>query len=216
MDKQDRLILMIDDHPLFRVGLRATLLSTGLPVRVEEAASVAAALDALAANPPFDLILYDWHLASGGGVKGLLAVLQCAPQAPVLVISASEDEAVKVAALALGAVDFVSKAADPRRMRDVLRRWLAHGTVPAAGPHPSPGQPAWPARSAQPALVAALTLRQHQVLRLMACGNANKTIADELHIAEATVRAHVSDILRLLDVHNRTEAVVMATRYGLV
>jgi DNA-binding NarL/FixJ family response regulator len=206
MRARDARILLIDDHPLFRAGVRSTLAHSGLAVQWHEVASVQDALAALAEQMPFDLILYDWHLRGGGGVKGLVAVLQTAPAVPLLVITADEDEAIRMAAASLGAVECVSKAADPRRISDLLWRWLNHAHGPAA-----PGEP----HAASPG-AAQLTHRQHEVLALMAQGDTNKRIADKLRIAQTTVRAHVSDILRMLKAHNRTEAVVVATRSGLL
>ncbi len=215
MDTPHRQVLLLDDHPLFRVGLRSTLIGMGLPVEVHEAASVAGALALLAALPRFDLIVYDWVLnhgnqgnhSGGGGVKGLVALVQTAPDVPIVVVSASEDDAVRLAALALGAADFVPKASDPALIRDRLWHHLQH-----TRPWPADTSAAGPRRTGP----VALTLRQREVLTLMSRGNANKVIAAELRIAETTVRAHVSDILRLLHASNRTEAVVLATRTGLV
>lgn len=203
MRKRSARILLIDDHPLFRAGVCSTLTQAGMPVHVHEADSVPAALGALAEQKPFDLILYDWHLRGGGGVKGLVAVLQTAPAVPLLVITADEDEAIRMAAAALGAVECVSKASDLRRITDLLWRWLSH--VP---------EPASPLPHAAGAVL--LTHRQREVLALMAEGGTNKRIADKLRIAQTTVRAHVSDILRMLQAHNRTEAVMVATRRGLI
>ncbi len=200
-------VLMIDDHPLFRSGLRAALLQSGPPLRIDEASTLLAAIDALAEPSAFDLILYDWHLPDGGGCKGLTAICQLAPGVPVAVISADEDEAVRLAALAIGAVACLSKAIDARHLREVLEGLLLGAAAPPRSSEHADGRPT---------PRAALTPRQHDVLQLMARGDPNKRIARQLGIAEATVRAHVSDILRHVRARNRTEAVVMAGRDGLL
>ncbi len=205
--KRDARILLIDDHPLFRAGVCSMLAQAHMPVQVQEADSVPSALAALADAKPFDLILYDWHLRGSGGVKGLVAILQTAPAVPLLVITADEDDAIRMAATSLGAVEWISKATEPRCISDTLRRWLDIA-------HRLPGAAAAQAPHACSEML--LTQRQREVLAFMAQGNTNKCIADKLRIAQTTVRAHVSDILRLLKVHNRTEAVVVATRTGLL
>ena len=205
METRHKLVLLIDDHPLFRLGLLSALSSADQRLRLYEAATLPAALTALASNLSFDLIVYDWRLdsAGGGGVKGLLALLQTAPGVPVVVVSALEEEEVRMVALDLGAVRFVSKRTDATEVRDVVLEVLrqSNGSVPSGG---------------RPAPPCMLTPRQHEVLRLMAKGLANKLIADELEIMNTTVRAHVSEILRQMNVKNRVEAVVLAYRTGMV
>lgn len=194
-----RTVLIVDDHPLYRSGLKTAL--APLSVEFGEAASLLAAIDALEQRR-VDLILYDWHLPDSGGCRGLAAIRHLAPGVPVVVISADDDEAVQIAAASMGAADFMSKATDAQRMREVLCGLLCDAARP---PQRAP-------RSS----VAALTRRQHDVLQLMARGDSNKRIADRLGIAETTVRAHVSDILEVTRSRNRTEAVVRAQREGLV
>lgn len=205
MDKPDRQVLLIDDHPLFRLGLRSALGGSMQRLTVHEAATLPAALQLLAAGLRLDLIVYDWRLdaAGAGGVKGLLALLQTVPGVPVIVVSALEDEAVRVAALALGADSFVSKGADAAEVCQAIVELLLQPRAQHRGG----------GRSLPP---CTLTPRQQQVLGLMAKGLANKLIADRLQIAETTVRAHVSEILHLMHTRNRTEAVVLAYRTGMV
>jgi DNA-binding NarL/FixJ family response regulator len=203
-------VLLIDDHPLFRAGLRGALSQDALSIEWSEAASVGEALKLMVLPPAFDLVLYDWNLpGGGGGVRGLVAVTELARGAPLLVVSADEDEAVRMAAERLGALGFISKATDARALRELLWPWL-QGAVARASTPPVTGASLWFAAA------ASLTLRQRAVLQLMARGDANKRIADQLHIAETTVRAHVSDILRILQARNRTEAVVRASQNGLL
>lgn len=200
----EKAVLIVDDHPLYRIGMLATL--APLRLRCAEAPSLMAALDALA-RPRFDLILYDWHLPDGGGCRGLVAICQLASDVPVVVVSADEDEAIRMAAMSIGALGFLSKATDPACMREAVRGYL-FGSAGADTEEVAPADPAHLPRRA-------LTQRQREVLQLMARGDPNKRIADQLGIAETTVRAHVSDILQLMQVRNRTEAVVWASRHRL-
>src|SRR5574337_681416 len=189
-------VLIIDDHPLYRSGLKAAL--APLPADFDEAASVLGAIDALGARR-FDLIVYDWYLPDGGGCKGLVAIRQLAPGVPLVVISADEDDTIAFAAAAIGAVGCLRKSIDAQGLRQAIGRLL----------RTAPGEPQQ-RKAAQPSAAAptVLTRRQRDVLDLMACGGSNKRIAMQLGIAEATVRAHVSDLLQLLQARNRTEAVV--------
>jgi DNA-binding NarL/FixJ family response regulator len=129
-----------------------------------------------------------------------------APRTPVVVVSGNDDEAVRMVALDVGARDFVLKTEEPAVLYDVLRRCL--NLAPQA--LPADVQP--PAFNRVPHL----TRRQQAVLLAMAKGHGNKTIAKQLDIAGTTVRTHVSEILRLFGVHNRTEAVVTAQKAGLL
>lgn len=217
--------LIVDAHPLYRAGLMWAL--APLPIRCREAGTLMAAIDALE-RESVDLILYDWHLPDGGGCKGLAAISRLAAQVPVIVISADQDEAIDVAARCMGAVGRITKAQDAAWVRAVVSR--AH--LPPGGP--KAGEPPRGAanevsvgalyrsddaaatdatfEAGSPASRIELTQRQHQVLRQMASGQPNKRIATALGIADSTVRAHVSEILRLMHARNRTEAVVRAQR----
>jgi two-component system, NarL family, nitrate/nitrite response regulator NarL len=203
-------VLLVDDHPMFRAGLLSILTVDGARWRAFESASVGPALDAIAEGQHFDLVVYDWHLHSdgGGGVRGLLAIRQMAPNVPIVVLTADTDEAVAVAARALGAAAFLPKSAEGHQLRNALIGLLdpLGATRPAAAPET--------ALRAQPPVH--LTLRQLEVLKLMAQGLPNKRIALLLGIADATVRAHVTDILETLQASNRTEAVIKASRCGVI
>ena len=174
------MVLLVDDHPLFRLGLAAVLAQEGGRVAVHEAGSMLAALDSLALHPAYDLILYGWHLPDGGGLRGLMALCKRAPGVPVVVISGDGDEAIGVAARTVGASGYLSKAAEPMAIRRVLASLL--GLVPADGAVATPDTTLG---AASPVI---LTRRQREVLHLMAQGHANKRIASRLGIAEATVQ----------------------------
>jgi DNA-binding NarL/FixJ family response regulator len=202
-----RLVLIVDDHPLYRAGLKSVL--GRLPLRFAEAGTLMAAIDVLEQDD-FDLVLYDWHLPDQGGCKGLNALRALVPTVPVVVISADDDEAIEVAAHHLGAVARLTKAKDGDAIRAVVCGILnctdADSVVVG-------GAAVTQAAAAAP---VGLTHRQRDVLRQLASGASNKHIARALGIADSTVRAHVSDILDLLHARNRTEAVVRAYQASLL
>jgi two-component system, NarL family, nitrate/nitrite response regulator NarL len=193
-------VLLIDDHPAFRAGFGLILQQLPGGVRLHEAASLGQGLALLDGALHPDLVVYDWHLPDGGGLPGLMALLQWKPPLPVVVISGSDESAVALAAVSVGARDFVPKTAEAAEILARLSRVLhpAGETVRVTAGAPR------------------LTQRQGEVLHLLAEGHPNKEIAALLGIAEPTVRDHVSELLAVLGARNRTEAVALATRHGLL
>lgn len=210
---QLRALLLVDDHPVFRAGL-VTVLSWPADQRlVLEANSVEEAEQQLTSHPGVGLILYDWHMPLLGGCRGLQRLRDYAPNVPVVVVSADEDDAIGLAARQLGAVDVISKGASAMAIRDRLARLLGDALPTALQFGRAVG-----AIATGPAAEAAAptSVRQRQVLGLLALGYSNKRIASALGICEPTVRAHLTDIFRTLKVGNRTEAALTAARLGLV
>lgn len=201
-------VLLVDDHPIFRAGLATVLSRPGDGQVVLEAEGVLEAEQYLARHPQIGLILYDWHMPSLGGCRGLQRLRQTAPGVPVVVISADDDDAIGVAARQCGAVDVISKSTGAVTIRARLAALLGD-LLPASTVNP-------PGRAKVGVDIAGLSVRQRDVLRLVACGYANKRIAGALGIREPTVRAHLTDIFRILSVRNRTEAALAAARQGLV
>lgn len=202
-------VLLVEDHTLFREGMR--LMLSGSPLvqaRILEAAHLA---QALALPDAVDLVLLDIGLPGVGGIDGLLSVRQRWPEAAIVMLSAHDRPELVRQALSRGACGFVSKTAQPVHICQEVRRWL----------HP---QEQGGAQAALPAPVAAptapgdevLSPRQYDVLRLMAQGLSNKAIAYQMHLSENTVRNHVVAILRLFNVQTRTAAVMASQQRGLL
>jgi len=193
--------LLVDDHPMVRRGLVAILKQLHRSIQILEAATVATALGHLAAAQGMHLILYDWNLPQGGGMDGLRALQRQAPRVPVLVMSGNDEQAYRIAAASVGA-EFLAKSEEAELVRQTLERLLAHPPAPGGqtGTAPAPR----------------LTQRQGEVLQLLARGWPNKRIARQLNVSDKTITAHVTDIMRLLEVENRTEAVLAASRLGLI
>jgi DNA-binding NarL/FixJ family response regulator len=206
--------LVVEDHALTREGLRLALGAFGNDVTVLDAASVDAALAAINRHPDIDLVLLDVSLSDTDGFSLLQALKREQCTVPVIVISGTDERDVVLEALDLGALGFVPKSASVEVLLQAIRLVLAGGTyIPQqalAMPRRRQAEAAHPGRA-----IDGLTSRQRQILALMAQGKPNKLIADELGISEATVKSHVTEILRALGVTNRTQAVIVAGDVGI-
>jgi DNA-binding NarL/FixJ family response regulator len=204
-------VLIVDDHPDFRGGMRALLASTpGIEV-AGEAATGEEAIDLATGQNP-DVVLMDLQLPGMGGIEATRRIVAARPEARVLVVTMYEEDALIVAAMRAGARGYVLKGAGPREM---VR------AVQAAGEGSSIFSPTVGARLA--GLVAGdrvapfpgLTERERDVLDLMAGGRGNAAIAARLGVRVKTVRNHVSTILGKLDATDRADAILRAREAGL-
>ena len=198
--------LIVDDHPLFCDALALTLGGVADVARVSSANSLTAALTCIAQGPQPDLVLLDLDLPDVEGLDGLMRLRNAAPDIPVLVVSSMVEPRLIGAALSAGAEGFVPKHSGRdvfRAALDALRRgerWLPEGFATEQDP------------SANDAVerLSHLTRQQARILELLCQGRLNKQIAWELSIAETTVKAHVTAIMRKLGVQSRTQAVLIA------
>jgi len=206
--------LIADDHALLRVGLTSALGQLGDgPLVCFEAADAAQVTETLRAHPDLDLVLLDLFMPGANGFELLSNVCNAASDAPVVVLSASEDTVHMRKALDCGASGYISKSAPRDVMISALRLVLAGGIyVPPDLVRAQPPDAA--SRLTGVIAAAALTARQQDVLRLLGQGRSNKRIARELDVAENTVKIHVAAILRALGAANRTEAAVIARAQG--
>jgi DNA-binding NarL/FixJ family response regulator len=205
-------ILVVDDHPLIREGLAHLLRQLDPAVEVVEAISAERARAAFDRDAAFSLVLLDLSLPGAHGMSLLEELRLARPEVPVVVLSGSDSRANVLAAIDRGAMGFISKRSSTSVMVSALRLVLAGGVyIPPEALDPeakSVDDPA-PADAAPLAsAVASLTQRQTEILALLVEGKPNKLICRELGIAEGTVKAHISAILRALGVENRTEAVL--------
>jgi len=208
-------ILLVDDHELFREGIKLLLANLSDDVAFAEASTCAAALG-FPAGEHFDVVLLDFHLPGIHGFEALRALRDRFEAAVIVVLSAEENPGLIVQAIDQGAAGFIPKTSTHAVMMAALRLVLAGGTY--LPPHALCGAAAAPiAATATPSANALnhLTQRQVETLRLAMQGKANKVIARELDVSEATVKAHLSASFRALGVRNRTEAVFAAARIGL-
>jgi DNA-binding NarL/FixJ family response regulator len=209
-------ILLVDDHALFRSGLKFLLqqLDTGLVL--DEAGNCAQALERAAAQR-YDLVLLDLNMPGVSRLDALAALREAVPDSPVVVLSGEADPAVVKGAIERGAMGFIPKSATPELLIEALRLVLAHGVyLPLEVLASAPAAPApAPAASEGGAAPGGLTPRQLEVLRYVIQGKPNKVIARELNLSEGTVKTHLSSVLRAFGARNRTEAVFAAAKQGL-
>jgi len=210
---------VVDDYALVREGLRHALQALGDPVEVLEARDAEEALRVIAREAQLDLVLLDIGLPGMDGFIALDEMRKGIGNVPIVVLSASTEQRDISAALNMGAMGYISKMAPREVMLSALRLVLQGGVYV---PPQAIGMPHFHglksiAQVAPPASVEELSLteRQRQVLNLIAQGKPNKVIARELQIAEPTVKAHVTEILRALKASSRAQAMVTARRFGL-
>ena len=211
-------ILVIDDHPLIRSGVSAMLARHDAQCVIREASSCSTARNWLikVASPP-DLILLDLNLSDCYGLAALAVVREAAPCTPVVVLSANDDRKTILAAFNLGAMGFIPKTMSPELIWSALSFVLAGGVYV---PHKMISDAAEPEPPVTLGGMAALqtldlTERQIETLRMLVRGLPNKTIARNLGIAEATVKAYISAVLRAMNVTSRTQAVIWLARNGV-
>ncbi len=212
-------MLLVDDHPLLRGGMRFLLRSLDAGLEMDEASTCTEALE-LAAARSYDLVLLDLNMPGLNGLDALDALRDAVPGTPLVVLSGEENPRVVRAAVEHGAMGFIPKSSTPEVLVQALQLVLAQGVylppavLEAARPVSSPV-----ASSAQSAatgsVLSGLTPRQMEVLRCVIKGKPNKAIARELHLSEGTVKAHLSAVFLALGAHNRTEAVYAAAKLGL-
>jgi NarL family two-component system response regulator LiaR len=204
-------VLLADDHPVVRQGLRTFLdLQPDIAVVGEAATGAEAVARAEELRP--DVVLLDLVMPDGGGIEAARGIRAACPEAKVIVLTSYADDENVMPALEAGAAGFVLKDVEPQELADGLRRvhrgeGLLH---PAIAPRVM-REAVEPRRDRD-----VLTARELEVLRLVARGLANKRVALELGISERTVKTHVSSILAKLGVTDRTQAALYAVREHLV
>ena len=207
-------ILIADDHPVFRKGLRALLASMPTTELVGEATTGEEAIN-LAEQLQPDVILMDLQMPGGGGLPAIREIVQTSPHIRILVVTMFEDNDSVFAAMRAGARGYVLKDMDDE---DITRAILAVGHGEAIF-SPAIAQRMMSFFSARPALppdiFPELTESERNVLRLMAQGANNDAIAHQLALSAKTVRNYVSNIFSKLQVADRAQAIVKARDAGL-
>lgn len=207
-------ILLVDDHELFREGLKWLLSGLDGHLQFVEADSLEGIASlAKQGDDVFDIVLLDLYLPDSEGLKSLRLARDMLPDATTVVLSSRDDPRFVGAAMQQGAAGFVPKSSTREVLIAALRLILAGGVYlpphvlgsDAASAEPDPAPDA-DAHQPQEAALQHLTARQRDVLKLAVEGKVNKIIARELDISEATVKPHLSASFRALGVKNRTEA----------
>jgi DNA-binding NarL/FixJ family response regulator len=204
------LAMIIDDHPLFCEALSMTLRSALDVEQVVTAASLAEGLERLHRKPAPDVILLDLKLPDVDGIDGLIRLKRAAAGVPVIVVSSMADDRMITSVVRAGAAGFIPKHSQRSVFVQAFDRIWAGGVfTPEGYVPPGSGRPAVDQEDAVERL-SALTQQQARILELVCEGKLNKQIAYELDIAETTVKAHLTAILRKLNVQSRTQAVLIA------
>lgn len=202
-------ILVVDDHALVREGLRQVLKGLEEHLEVLQAGNCEQAFVLAHKHGDLDLVLLDYHLPDMNGLDALGIFGERHPELPVVLLSGSANTQLMRQVLQAGAAGFVTKSCVSDELLRAVRSVLEGDiylpqeltNAPPATLEDSNGRPL-------------LTQRQDLVLRCLLDGQANREIAEQLHVSEETIKTHVAAILRHFDVQNRTQAVVAAARLG--
>jgi DNA-binding NarL/FixJ family response regulator len=197
---------LADDHALLRQGITALLADQADLTVVAEASNGLEAVEQFRHNRP-DVMLMDLQMPGMNGIDAMIAIRAEFPDARFIVLTTYTGDVQIVRALKAGARAYLLKSLLHRELLDTIR--AVH-----AGQKRIPPEVA--AELADHAADDSLTLREVEVLRLIAAGNANKMIADQLSITEETVKAHVKSILSKLDANDRTHAVTIGLKRGII
>lgn len=199
-------VLSVDDHPLLRAGITAIVNNAPDMAVVAQAASGHEAIQAFRTHAP-DVTLMDLRLPDISGIDAMIAIRAADPAARVVMLTTYEGDVDIQRALAAGARGYLLKSTPPDELLDAIRQVRAgRKRIP----------PAVAANLAEHLCAGALTDRERQVLQHVADGNRNRDIGERLFISEETVKAHVSHIMDKLGANDRTQAVAIAVRRGII
>ncbi|TKA96948.1 response regulator transcription factor [Cereibacter changlensis] len=206
-------VLIVDDHPLICDALAMTLTHAFGLRRVRTAASLAAAQRLLREAAMPNAIVLDLNLPDVQGIEGVMALQKLAVDVPLTVISADLDSDMVSAVMAAGAQGYVSKSLPRPQMIDAFQRmWAGEAVTPDEYESDRPSEETGEQMRELTRSFATLTPQQMNILRLICQGRPNKLISYELSIAEATVKTHIAAIMSKINVRNRTQAALLASK----
>lgn len=204
--------LIVDDHPLFLEALQRAIKSVVPGAQTVEAESIESAKDALEGNTRFDVMLLDLSMPGTRGFDGLLELRSLYPKMPIVVVSALEDPRIIREVMSYGAAGFIAKSVPRDELAAALRSVMEGSVTLPKGYVPPEAAAEQSGKTDLAQRLRMLTPKQFNVLKMLRQGLLNKQIAHELQIEETTVKAHVSEILRKLNVSSRTQAVIEAQK----
>lgn len=215
-------ILIADDHELIRQGLERTLVTMDEGVEVLHAKDGHSVLEQLERHGDIDVVLLDLFMPNANGYELLRYICDSYESLPVIVVSAAEEPQYMRKSIDYGAAGFIPKSSSTDIMVSAIRLVMSGGTYIPSSMHlqaRDARQPLTHERSEQRVsseVSNKLTRRQAEVLKQLAQGSSNKDIARMMDLSEHTVKIHVTAILKLFNASNRTEAVIVAQRLGIV
>jgi DNA-binding NarL/FixJ family response regulator len=201
-------VVIVDDHPIFRHGVRYTLEASGEFEVVGEAADGQRAIQAAESLNP-DVMLVDINLPGLNGLEVARVVRRRLPQTALIVLTAYEDDEQLFNAIKVGAAAYSPKDISPEQLLQITRLFVASRVLKQFRELASVEQEGH-------MVFAPLTGREVEILDCIARGRSNKQIAMDLNISDQTVKNHITAILRKLNVNDRTQAVIYAMRHGWI
>ncbi len=204
-------LMLVDDHPLFRQGLRMMLSSSNLlQADIHEAGSVT---DAVAQAHWVNLVMLDISMPGCDGLEGIGQIRKRWPGAYVVMLSGHDHPELMRDAVRQGASGFISKALEPEAICAQVQHWLLRSLGMEHNIHKASGHSLEPVSKPS---AEVLPLRQYEVLKMLAKGFSNKAIAKHFGLSEHTIRNQVASILKHLGADTRTQAVLVAQRNGIL
>ena len=208
-------IIIADNHPLFRAALRQAVTSAVPGVEIIEADTLESVQQKVDENVDADLVLLDIHMPGAQGFSGLVFLRGQHPGVPVIVVSGSEETPLMKRAIHYGASGFIPKSSPLETISEAIVAVLQGDEWLPQELEDSMDDLVTDEEQQFAEAVASLTPQQFRVLTMLTEGLLNKQIAYDLNVSEATIKAHVTAILRKLGVHSRTQAVIAAQRLGV-
>jgi DNA-binding NarL/FixJ family response regulator len=206
-------VIVVDDHPIFRLGL-ATSLREMDGIDLVGEASTAGEVPALLSGIDADIVLLDLHLPDGSGLEVNRVIAHDHRDVKVVVLTMSEDHHATIAAVRDGARGYIVKGADPSRVEHVIRSVMAGDVVLDHGVARAITELAQLRSTESSSPFPQLSKRELDILELVARGLDNQAIARQLVLTSKTVRNHVSNVLAKLNAGDRSQAIVLARRRG--
>ena len=206
--------LLVDDHALFREGMKLLLRNLCPGVVVHQAATISEATTVLSKRMDIDLVLLDLQLPGYKRLDALCAMRDFDDEVPIVVLSGTEDRDVVEAAIELGAMGFIQKSVNPDQMLDAVQTVLSGKVyLPESSLSFTTSRPA-PVESENLLTSLGISGRRAEVLRHLAQGKSTKVIARAMDISDTTVKTHIQALYDALNVHSRTQAVYELARHG--
>lgn len=206
-------LLIADDHPLFREALRGVAMRAFPNTTIHEADQFGRLYELVESHPDADMLLLDLDMPGAQGFSALIHLRAVHPQLPIVIVSAHEDPITMRRSIDHGALGFIPKSSDAHTLGFAMRQilegfpWAPESMDDAAGADDDELRIADRVRE--------LTPQQFRVLQMVSSGQLNKQIAYDLNVSEATIKAHMTHILRKLGASNRTQAVLIASKLGI-
>jgi DNA-binding NarL/FixJ family response regulator len=204
--------LIVDDHPLFLDAIKLAITSAFPAAEIKEATSIDGARTVLNAQGDWDLVLLDLTMPGTQGFDGLLELRSQFPKIPIVIISALDDAKIVHHAMTCGAAGFISKSVQKQDLAESIQSVFSGSVCLPKGYTPPKSDDSPGSLPDLMTRLQSLTPQQLRVLHMLRQGLLNKQIAFKLGVGETTVKAHVSEILRKLDVISRTQAVIEVSR----